>query len=194
MTATELPRLGILMLDTRFPRIPGDVGNPATWDFPVRYRVVERATPEAIVRADPEPFVEAFIEAGRALVSQGCTGIATTCGFLALVRPRLSAALGVPVAASALEQGPQIAAALPPGQRIGVLTISKESLTPAHLNTAGLGEDTPVEGMEGTSFARTILGNETELEVRDARREMVIAARRLISAHADIGSVILECT
>ena len=46
MTATEVPCLGILMLDTRFPRIPGDVGNPATWDFPVRYRVVEGATPE----------------------------------------------------------------------------------------------------------------------------------------------------
>jgi hypothetical protein len=34
-----LPRcLGILMLDTRFPRLPGDVGPPASWSMPVRLR------------------------------------------------------------------------------------------------------------------------------------------------------------
>ena len=32
--------LGILMLEARFPRIPGDMGNAATWPFPVLYRVV----------------------------------------------------------------------------------------------------------------------------------------------------------
>ena len=37
--------LGILMLEARFPRIPGDMGNAATWPFPVLYRVVRGATP-----------------------------------------------------------------------------------------------------------------------------------------------------
>jgi hypothetical protein len=27
--------LGVLMLDTRMPRLPGDVGNAETWPFPV---------------------------------------------------------------------------------------------------------------------------------------------------------------
>ena len=27
--------LGILMLEARFPRIPGDMGNGTTWPFPV---------------------------------------------------------------------------------------------------------------------------------------------------------------
>lgn len=41
--------IGIIMLDTIFPRIKGDIGNPATFDFPVRYRVVKGASPERMV-------------------------------------------------------------------------------------------------------------------------------------------------
>ena len=41
--------LGILMLDARFPRIPGDMGNATTWPFPVLYRVVKGASPERVV-------------------------------------------------------------------------------------------------------------------------------------------------
>ena len=37
--------IGILMLDTKFPRIPGDIGNALTFPFPVRYRKVSGATP-----------------------------------------------------------------------------------------------------------------------------------------------------
>jgi hypothetical protein len=36
-------RVGILMLETRFPRIPGDMGNADTWPFPVFYKVVPGA-------------------------------------------------------------------------------------------------------------------------------------------------------
>lgn len=188
------PILGILMLDTRFPRIRGDVGNPETWDFPVCYATVEGATPDAIVCDDMEPFVQGFISQGRRLVAQGCRGIATTCGFLALIRPRLTEALGVPVAASALEQAGQIAAMVPPGQRIGVLTISASTLSATHLRTAGLQPDTPLQGMEGSSFARSILGNETTLDIEAARREMVFAGQALVRRHTDIGAIILECT
>lgn len=33
--------IGILMLDTVFPRIIGDIGNARTFDFPVCYKVVK---------------------------------------------------------------------------------------------------------------------------------------------------------
>ena len=194
MTNETGARLGILMLDTRFPRILGDVGHAGSWDFPVRYAVVPGATPEAIVCDDIDPFVQAFIAVGRDLIAEGCTGIATTCGFLALIRPRLAEALGVPVAASALEQAGQIAACLPPGQRVGILTISAVTLSTAHLRAAGVPEGSPVVGMEGSGFARTILGNLPDLDVAQAQAEMVQAAQRLVEAHADVGAILLECT
>ena len=41
-------RLGVVMLNTRFPRLPGDIGNPETFSFPVVYRRVEAATVAAL--------------------------------------------------------------------------------------------------------------------------------------------------
>jgi hypothetical protein len=186
--------LGILMLDTRFPRILGDVGNPDTWPFPVKYSVVKGATPQAIVCADMEPFVQAFIYAGRDLIAQGCSGIATTCGFLALIRPRLAAELGVPVAASSLEQIPQIQAMLPPHQNVGVLTISAQSLTPAHLLAAGITADTPVQGSDGSSFSDAILNNRLTLDSAAARADLIAAGTALITDHPEVGAIVLECT
>ena len=182
------------MLDTRFPRIRGDVGNPQTWSFPVRYGVVAGATAQAVVCDDVAPFVDAFIGAGRELIAEGCTGIATTCGFLSLIRPRLARELGVPVAASALEQYGQIAASLPPDRRVGVLTISESSLTPAHLAAAGVPKGVVVRGMDGTAFARTILEDREDLDVEAARADMVTRAMSLQEAEPALGAIILECT
>ena len=45
------PRLGILMLDTRFPRPLGDIGNPASWPVPTLLKVVPRLGPEVVVQS-----------------------------------------------------------------------------------------------------------------------------------------------
>ena len=50
--------LGIIMLDTRFPRPPGDVGNAATWPFPVQYRIVRGAHPSRIMGDKPDAALE----------------------------------------------------------------------------------------------------------------------------------------
>lgn len=194
MIPSDAARLGILMLDSRFPRILGDVGNPGTWNFPVRYAVVPGATPEVIVDDDASPFLNAFVEAGRSLVEAGCTGIATSCGFLAPMRTELARALGVPVAASALEQAGQISGNLPVGQRLGILTISKAALGNAHLMAAGVPPDAVVQGVEDTAFAHTILGNLAELDVARARNEMVVAAKATVGQTPEIGAILLECT
>ena len=43
--------LGILMLDTRFPRIVGDIGNAETFPFPVIYQTLEGLGPSDAVAA-----------------------------------------------------------------------------------------------------------------------------------------------
>lgn len=187
--------VGILMLEARFPRIPGDVGNALTWPFPVHYRVVRGASPERVVRRRAEGLLPAFVDAARELVATGCDGITTNCGFLALFQRELAAAVGVPVATSSLLQASAIQALLPPGRRVGILTISAESLTADHLRAAGVPEGTPIVGTEGgREFTRVILGDLPDLDPVAAEADLLDAADRLVRAHRDVGAILLECT
>ena len=186
--------VGVLMLDAQFPRILGDMGNAMTWPFPVHFRVVRDASPDAIVRRGTD-MLDAFIAAGRHLIRDGADGITTTCGFLSLYQTELADALGVPVATSSLMQVAGVNALLPRGKRAGILTISGSSLTAAHLAAADVPENTPIGSTEGgTEFTRAILGNEPRLDVNAARADNVNAALALQSANPDLGAIVLECT
>ena len=96
--------VGILILDTRFPRPPGDIGNIATWPFPVLYKTVHGASPERVVHRKGEGLLEPFVRAAEELISEGADGITTTCGFLSLFQSELAAAIPVPVVTSSLLQ------------------------------------------------------------------------------------------
>ena len=189
--------VGILMLDTRFPRIAGDMGNATTFPFPVRYQRVSGASPERVVRGGAEGLLPAFVEGARALEREGVGAITTNCGFLVKFQRELAAAVSVPVFTSSLLLVPLVHRMLPPGRRVGVLTVNAGTLTREHLEGAGIGADVPlaVAGMEGEKeFTRVLLGDELELDVDLAREEHVRVARRLVADHPDVGAIVLECT
>lgn len=187
--------VGILMLEARFPRIPGDMGNALTWPFPVHFRVVRGASPDLVVRQGAPGLLDAFVAAARDLVADGVDGITTNCGFLSLMQAELQSAVPVPVATSSLMQVGLVNRLLAPGKRAAVLTISASTLTEAHLAAAGVPEGTPVGSTEGArEFTRAILGNEEALDVDAARADNVDAALALVGAHPEVGALVLECT
>jgi Asp/Glu/hydantoin racemase len=188
-------RLGILMLEARFPRIPGDMGNAETWPFPVLYKVVKGASPQRVVNERASGLLDAFLAGARELVELGADGITTNCGFLSLFQREIADHVGVPVATSSLMQAPMIARVLPAGRQVGILTISARTLTPEHLAAAGVDAHTPVAGTdEGREFTRAILGNEPVLDVAAAERDIVAAGEALVRRHPQVGAVLLECT
>lgn len=187
--------VGILMLDARFPRIPGDMGNALTWDFPVHYKIVRDALPDRVVRQGAAGLLGSFVDAAHELVADGVDGITTNCGFLSLFQEELAEAVRVPVATSSLMQVAMVNRLLPKGRRAGILTISASTLTPEHLACAGVPADTPIGTTEqGRAFSRAILDNEPELDVEVARDENLDAARGLATRHPDLGAIVLECT
>ena len=188
-------RVGILMLETRFPRIPGDMGNALTWPFPVLYKVVPGASPRRVVFDRAKGLLDEFLAAAVELVRLGADGITTTCGFLSLYQREIAARAGVPVAASSLMQIPLIERVLPPGKRVGIVTISAASLTGEHLVAAGADPDTPVIGTDGgREFTRAILNDEERLDAALAERDILDAGDMLRARHPETGAVLLECT
>ena len=187
--------IGILMLETRFERFIGDIGNARTWPFPVQYRIVSGATPNRVTRPEGPDMLDAFKTAADDLVAAGVDGITTTCGFLALYQKELAAHCTVPVATSSLLQVPMVARILPKGKRPAILTFSAESLTTRHLEAVGVDPATPIHGMPPTSeFQRSIREGDASVPFATLQREVLDAAVRAVQADASIGALVLECT
>ena len=183
------------MLDTRFPRPVGDIGNPRTFAFPVRYRTVRGASPRRVV-LEPDPrLVAPFVAAARELEAEGVAAIATSCGFLALFQRELAAAVAVPLWTSSLLLVAEIEAGLAAGERVGVVTADAASLSADHLRAVDARADTPVEGLATSSrFRTTLLDDLDTLDEDEARQATVAAVGRLVARRPEVRAIVLECT
>lgn len=188
--------VGIIMLDTVFPRLPGDIGNASTFPFPVRYQYVKGAFPERVVKGADRRLLEPFLAAARELEAAGVRAITTSCGFLAVFQRELAAAVSVPVFTSSLLQVPLIHQLLRPDQKVGIITAHGPSLTRAHLEGVGaLGIPHVIRGMpEEGEFSHTYVQNKPTLNRGRAEEELVAVARELVREEPTVGALLLECT
>jgi hypothetical protein len=208
MNANTLPTaspheafLGVLMLDTRFERLLGDIGHPNSFGVPTRAVVLKGAWPEKVVQSAAnmraQKLVEPFKRMVRQLVADGASAITTSCGFLVLLQADLQAAAGsVPVVSSALMHLPRL---LAEHSGVGVLTIDAKSLGTEHLRSAGVRRDdlarVKLQGMPRSGeFASKILANVPQRDHARAEQELIDAALALRAKHPDLTDLVLECT
>ena len=187
--------LGVVMLETRFPRPRGDIGNPQTFAFPVHYRTVRGASPRRVVIERDPSLLAPFVDAARALEREGVAAVTTSCGFLALFQREMAAAVAVPMWTSSLLLIAEIEAGLAAGSRVGIVTADADSLSADHLRAVGARADTPREGLVvGSRFRASILEDRAELDMGEAEHATVAAALRLIARHPEVAAIVLECT
>ena len=165
------------MLETRFPRPPGDIGNPRTFDFPVAMPSCAAPRRAASCSRGDLALLRPFSTAARALVREGAAAITTSCGFLVLFQATLQAALGVPVWTSSLLLVASSQAALPAGRSVGIVTVDAASLAAAHLRAAGADPATPNEGLAAGSRFQRACSTTRRLSTRPTRRRATVAGR-----------------
>jgi Asp/Glu/hydantoin racemase len=182
---------GVLMLDTRFPRPPGDIGSPLTFEragIPVRFVTVAGASAARVVVEGDRSLIAAFIDAARQLAQEGAALITTSCGFLAAFQDDIARAVDVPVVTSSLLQAASLA-------HPGIVTFDAASLGGDILRAAGVPAGTPVQGLRpGCELHRRILDDDTTLDLSEAERNVVEAAEALVRRHPYVENIVLECT
>ena len=190
------PLIGIIMLDTIFPRIPGDIGNPDTFSFPVLYKTVKGASSKRVV-IDADPLLlQPFIQAARTLECAGVRAITTSCGFLALFHRELADAVDIPVFTSSLLQVHFLKSILKKNQKIGIITALNKSLTQKHLAGVGI-QSYPLAiiGMDTTAeFKAVFVDGKEDVDIDKCRQEILSVAKKLVRSNPDVSAIILECT
>ncbi len=190
--------IGVLMLDTIFPRIPGDIGNATTFRYPVCYHIVKGASTDRIMAEEPDPkLVDPFIRGARSLEKMGVRLITTSCGFLGPFQPYLSEAVKIPVITTALIQVP-IVSAMIGGRKVAVLVEKAHLMTEHHFQGAGWSsKEIPVvvHGMpEDAYFPTVFIGNSPEADIERLDADISALGKSLVAKHPDIGAVVCECT
>jgi aspartate/glutamate racemase len=189
-------KIGILMLEHVFPRIPGELGNATSFSYPVRYHVVKGASGQKVVREKDPKLLNDFIEGAQELERFGVRAITTNCGFLAQFQPEVADAVNVPFFSSSLMQIPMIYRMLRRDQKVGVLTVNGRTLTPDLFKKVGVeGIPLVVKGLENEEeFTHVMLDDILKMDVDKARAENVKVAKELIKENPDVGAIVLECT
>ncbi|MBT6093918.1 MAG: aspartate/glutamate racemase family protein [Rhodospirillaceae bacterium] len=190
--------VGVISLDSRFPKPPGHIKNPGSLSFPVLFSPrVQGVTVARLLREPGDKVLELVLDAARYLEDEGAGAITGSCGFLALYQREIADAVSVPVFVSSLIQVPMVSRMLGGGRRIGVMTASADSLTAKHFQAVGADmADVAIVGMDDQPEFRDVIldGKRHDMDLAKIEAELLDAADRLASTTPDLGAVILECT
>jgi hypothetical protein len=196
------PTVGILQLPANIPMLPGDMGNPTTFDFPVLYELIEEIDPFWVLATDPHPVVmKKLIAACKRLTIQGVTTIIGNCGFFANYQPEVAESLdpGVQFFNGSLMQVPMLLTSVGANKKVGVLTANAELLIPSPaLKNSGVSDEdmsrVVIVGNEKGEEMNRITGETGSFSPKALEKELVDLAVKMVKQHPDIGAVVLECT
>ncbi|AXI46870.1 hypothetical protein C1J03_13055 [Sulfitobacter sp. SK012] len=196
----DRPFLGVLMLDTAFPRILGDAGNPNSYPFPTKIETVTGAgAPDVVAAHGPRAeLTESFIGVAQKLEADGAIGLVSTCGFLVHRQHEIAASVNIPVMVSALSLYPILKIATG-GAPIGVLTASEPNLVDGTLQAAGIDPGgVEIAGLDGCKpFSDAILAEKlsqpSTLDAQEIEAFAISQAKSLLQRNPSIKCFLLEC-
>lgn len=194
--------IGIAVMDRRLPRPVGDMGNAQSFPFPVIYDTVHGVNNmPALSVAQTHDLYEPLYQSCMRLVEQGVSAITTTCGYAALLQPRLAESLPVLFAASSLVQIPSVLAALGGRKKIGVLAARGPGLTHEHLRNTGVAETQlerihVIDLQQAPAFKAAILDapGEVPLDLPAATRQIAALCKQTADNDPAIAGFVAECS
>ncbi|MBW2270286.1 MAG: aspartate/glutamate racemase family protein [Deltaproteobacteria bacterium] len=203
------PAIGILLLDyggpiirgstgdVTTPRKLGDIGNAASYRYPVFFHTVKGLTFDRVLAGGAE-CERLVVEAAKELETCGVRGISSDCGFLISFQQAVSQALRIPVLLSSMLQLPMVAAASGSRRPVALITATDAAFGRSMLELAGVPADTPiiVRGLQREPhFKEAILeGSADTLDWDVIGQEVVKVVQETIEEQPETGAIVFECS
>lgn len=185
--------VGIIAVDLVYPKLPGNVANATTFDFPVLYKKVSFEI-EQLFSGDPA-LEKMIVDAAKELVADGARAIIGACGYFAHFQKQVAAAVDVPVFLSSLVQVPLIQIGLRPEQKILVLCASGDDMNREFLAKVNANlDDCIIQDVGSMESFAPIRWGKTELDNRRLSKDLAELALSVVSEHPEIGAILLECS
>jgi len=188
--------IGILLLDTCVPFIPGDVANASTYAFPVRFQKVKGFSVRRALSRDPSVYAE-LRDAAEDLVQQGVRAVTGDCGFMGTHQKKLARELGVPVFLSSLLQIPFISLLNGENAKVGIITADSASLSADLLAAVGVSDATRlvIGGLEDCrQFYQFAIEESGTLDAAAVEKEVVDLTRAMVADNPEVRAILLECS
>ena len=192
--------LGILMLDTQFPRILGDAGNPDTYPMEVVIHIVKGVSSLDVVNDQQlsQEVRQKFIDAAIALEDKGVSAITSTCGFLYKEQKHISNAVRIPAMVSSLSLYGNIKRETGSDKIVMLTASSTDLVSLIHSSNDIQDDDVVIIGMENCkAFSQAILQDKhnqsTNLDVQEIANFIKSELARSLEMNTDIGAILIEC-
>ena len=193
--------IGLIQFRANLPMIPGNMGNAATFDFPMLYKEMAADNALDVMATEPvQQFTDAAVEAANWLELQGVRAIMGNCGFFGHYQKVIQDRIDTPFFSSSLMMLPMMVRSMPNSAKVGVLTANGPLLSsgPAMENCGLSPEDKKnrvvVEGCEDDpEFARAMACNGAYNPMR-FEADVIAGIKRLLKKDKDIAVILLECT
>jgi aspartate/glutamate racemase len=193
--------LGILMLDVKAQLFPGNVGNANSYDFPVRFKVLDGIPTDfwCDERGADEKRFEIFLKKAKELEAEGVKAITTGCGFFTVYQKRVAEQLSIPLFASPLLLVPVVSRMIGKNKKVGIIAAGGKHLTQGDfLENAGIDSSIPIAvgGLENSEefYDGYVTLKKKDIDIKKLEKEVVNVAQELLKKNKDIGAFVFECS
>lgn len=185
--------IGVIAVQLDYPKIPGNVVNPATYDYPVIFKRVDFEI-ERLFAGDPT-LVEVVVDAAKELEALGASAIVGACGFFAHFQDAVADAVDIPVFLSSLCQLSMVKLGLKKDQKVLVVAADGSSITDELLSHVGATSDRIIVQNVGDRPAfEPIRYGVKPLDNGALIDDMCQLTSQLCQDHPEIGAILLECS
>jgi len=187
--------IGIIVIDTWYPLVPGNVANASTYEFPVLIKVLKGVSVERILSGDPA-LLDLVIAAGNELIQGGVRSIVGACGSFAYYQKEAASRLCVPTFLSVMLQVPIILQSLRPDQKLGILAASSGSLTQNVFDQCGITDTSHLSITEALNLPefQKLVHCTGSFNSHKMEMEVVEKVKAFIADHPEIGAMLIQCS